>query len=238
MTVIAASSVNVKTMADDTLRLTVDIEPRHAQEAFAMFGSRGTPLALARLTQSAAGEAMAKDTESEARPGGQMMRDIIAYGVFNNPKVLAALGTDKQFQDYVRGLPSCLNGDDYGIVYAHVRRANNSGTSIKPNYSGVPLTDPQHSQFQHQSGERAALEAWKPKAEGWTVQDAKDWFDKQAAKCRIDWGKARILDWLKSRFTLNTSNYQSCAEFVDCEIASWFHENDLPNALPAKWRDA
>jgi hypothetical protein len=49
MSVIEASSVGVRTMVDGTLRLTVDIEPRHAQAAFALFGAPGVPMALAAL---------------------------------------------------------------------------------------------------------------------------------------------------------------------------------------------
>lgn len=49
MAAIEASSVGVKTMADGTLRLSVDIEPMHAQAAFALFGKPGQPLALAAL---------------------------------------------------------------------------------------------------------------------------------------------------------------------------------------------
>lgn len=44
----------VKTMADGTFRLLVDIEPRFAQEAFRLFGAPGTPVALARITGEAA----------------------------------------------------------------------------------------------------------------------------------------------------------------------------------------
>lgn len=47
--VIPASSVQMKTMADGTLRVSVDIEPRHAQAAFVLFGAPGTPMALAAL---------------------------------------------------------------------------------------------------------------------------------------------------------------------------------------------
>lgn len=53
MTVIEASSVAIKTMADGTLRVTFDVEPRHAQDAFALFGSPGTPSALAALKAGA-----------------------------------------------------------------------------------------------------------------------------------------------------------------------------------------
>ena len=49
MTVIESSSSSARTMADGTLRLTVDIEPRHSQAAFALFGAPGTPMALAAL---------------------------------------------------------------------------------------------------------------------------------------------------------------------------------------------
>ena len=36
-------------MADGSLRITVEFEPRHAKEAYALFGTRGTPLAIAAL---------------------------------------------------------------------------------------------------------------------------------------------------------------------------------------------
>ena len=49
MSAIEASSVGVKTMADGTLRITLDIEPRFAKDAFGLFGAPGTPCALAAL---------------------------------------------------------------------------------------------------------------------------------------------------------------------------------------------
>jgi len=47
--VIAASTVGVRTMADGTLRLTVDIEPAQSKSAFNLFGAPGTQLAVAAL---------------------------------------------------------------------------------------------------------------------------------------------------------------------------------------------
>lgn len=49
MSAIEAASVNVKTLADGTLRLTVDIEPRFALDACRLFMAPGTPMALAAL---------------------------------------------------------------------------------------------------------------------------------------------------------------------------------------------
>lgn len=49
MSVIEASSVRLQTMADGTLRITCDVEPRFARDAFALFGAPGVPMALAAL---------------------------------------------------------------------------------------------------------------------------------------------------------------------------------------------
>jgi len=55
----------IKTMADGTFRVVVDIEPRFAQEAFRLFGTPGTPVELARLTDAAA---VAQDRAAQAAP--------------------------------------------------------------------------------------------------------------------------------------------------------------------------
>lgn len=51
--VIEGASVSVKTMADGTLRLTIDIEPRNSQAAFILFGAPGRAVALAALKDGA-----------------------------------------------------------------------------------------------------------------------------------------------------------------------------------------
>ena len=65
MSAIEASSVRISTMADGTLRITLDVEPAHAQAAFALFGSPGTPVALAALkTAAQASQERAKGGEA------------------------------------------------------------------------------------------------------------------------------------------------------------------------------
>lgn len=49
MSAIPCASVNLRTMADGTLRICLDIEPAHAQDAFRLFASPGTPAAIAAL---------------------------------------------------------------------------------------------------------------------------------------------------------------------------------------------
>ena len=49
MSAIPCASVSLKTMADGTLRISFDIEPMHAQDAFKLFAAPGTPAAIAAL---------------------------------------------------------------------------------------------------------------------------------------------------------------------------------------------
>jgi len=47
MTAIQAASAGIRDMADGSIRLTLEFEPRYAKEAFTLFGSRGTQVAVA-----------------------------------------------------------------------------------------------------------------------------------------------------------------------------------------------
>lgn len=69
MTAIPAVSRKVATMADGTLRLTVDIEPMHANEAFALFGAGNVPMALAALNVGAQIPDEPKEAEPELKGG-------------------------------------------------------------------------------------------------------------------------------------------------------------------------
>ena len=68
MSAIEASTVRIATMADSTLRLTLDIEPRFAQAAFQLFGLAGTPVALAAL------QVAKSEPEPEYPKGGELAR--------------------------------------------------------------------------------------------------------------------------------------------------------------------
>lgn len=95
----------------------------------------------------------------------------------------AELGTDKEFQEFVRSRASCLSGVGRGkCVYAHVRRAAFSGTGMKPEFSGVAMTDDEHK-LQHQKGEATVLSARFGMVI--TPEAAKDWFDREAQYMRL-----------------------------------------------------
>jgi hypothetical protein len=86
--IIMASTVSTKTMADDTLRLTIDIDPRYANEAFALYGRRGTPVALARITQEAA-LAQTRQETIDSDGHGRHYNALHRMGWFFNPRVAA-----------------------------------------------------------------------------------------------------------------------------------------------------
>lgn len=85
-------------MADGTLRLTVDIEPRHAIEAFTLFGAPGNPCAIARLTNAAAIDQMQEPNsidDSQVSPekkGGELAR--LAGILCQSPDFIGWLGVD------------------------------------------------------------------------------------------------------------------------------------------------
>ena len=66
MSAIEGATVNLRTMADGTLRITIDVEPGSAQAAFALFGAPGTPVALAALK---VGHALKSDAPAEPKGG-------------------------------------------------------------------------------------------------------------------------------------------------------------------------
>ena len=76
MSVIPASSVNLKTMADGTLRISFDVEPMHAQDAFQLFAAPGTQAALTALRSGTYLERpTVKDSLTPEKPkGGELAR--------------------------------------------------------------------------------------------------------------------------------------------------------------------
>jgi len=78
MSIIEATSRRCTTMADGTLRLTVDIDPRKSQDAFKLFGAPDTPMALAALTQEASSESARKEMIKDAEPKGGPLAKLAA----------------------------------------------------------------------------------------------------------------------------------------------------------------
>lgn len=98
--------------------------------------------------------------------------------------------SDKKFLAYISTLPSCISGrfsqylesGEGRNIACHVRRASNSGTGYKPEFSAVPMTDEEH-QWQHRSGELSVILRFGQGRTGildCTVEGAKNWFEEKA----------------------------------------------------------
>jgi len=91
-----------------------------------------------------------------------------------------AKGTDKQFREFIQRQPSCISGrfseylenGDGRCVAAHVRRAGESGTGFKGEYSCVPMLQSEHL-LQHAKGE--------------SVFGGKEFFDQQRLHYLMLW---------------------------------------------------
>lgn len=92
MSAIPCASVSLKTMADGTLRISFDIEPCNAQDAFRLFAAPGTPAAIAALQ---VGYASVGDKPSpvEEKPKGGALAKLAGMWC-NDPEFWAWLETD------------------------------------------------------------------------------------------------------------------------------------------------
>ena len=172
--------------------------------------------------------------------GGYVASELHKSGFFINPRVVSALGTDDDYQDWVRQRP-CVVCGDYDWVdgvgrceYAHVRRADNAGTGIKPAYSGVPLCHKDHA-LQHQHGESAAHNRYKetmgkvPGDSSAGSDDGKLWFSRMANKCLSEWAHRKFVAAL---------GHTSLTECDPQEIVVWAEARNLLHMVPRKVRNA
>lgn len=106
-----------------------------------------------------------------------------------------AKGSDAKFREWVRTQKSCLSGHfsewmsnlgEWRNPACHVRRANNSGTSYKPEYACIPMTNGEHA-VQSTEGEVACLNQLHRGRRDWSLDDAKYFFDQQRIHYLVMW---------------------------------------------------
>lgn len=234
------TTAGCKTMADDTLRLQIDVDPRFADKAFELFGKRGIHGATVRLNVDPT-TGRAREPKPEKPQHGQFWHDLIAGGFFRAPPVLRAIGPESEFEDWIRRQRSVLDGNadwdeeagEHRNECCHVRRvAEGSGTAEKPPYFAVPMTHEQH-QYQHQHGEAAVVGRFLPGAfrdcEEKAAKISAVWFEKQADKNRTDWASQTLARKL-------VVNCQSRSEVPSGYVREWASDNDLYQYLPRKCR--
>lgn len=232
--VIPATYRRLKTLADGTVQLVVEVEPKDAATAFSLFQEPHIPIAIARLAfgESAGAAIMpeggspcpprpekAAESTSEPRvgPHGDWWRRLFEAGVFQAPPVLRALGSDDAYLDWIRDqrCQHCGNEPRWEMSRwvrneaAHVRRvANGSGTAEKPPHSAITLCTRCHG-LQHQQGESAL--------------GGKDWVARKLVQQRNAWAKER----LHSAFDVG-----SLTHIEPQQAVAWFESRELLRYLP------
>lgn len=88
----------MKEMADGTVRVQIDIDPRFRAQFFEMFGQIDMPVALAPL----AADFEKRKPEKTEDDYGQHYAVLYRSGWFHNPKVVAAFGLDRTLEPEAR----------------------------------------------------------------------------------------------------------------------------------------
>ncbi|MGB2815280.1 MAG: hypothetical protein WBC75_09380 [Dehalococcoidales bacterium] len=218
------SSSGCRTMADGTLRITVDLAPLDAIGAFTAFGAPGSPVALARISNSAALEEGRPKTGKPVKgPYGEYAKKLVQSGFFRSPAVWAGIGTDEEYLEWVKHQKCAKSGDfseyhDDGEAYnipAHVRRVEHgSGTAIKPEYSAIPLTNIWH-QKAHQMGD--------------SVVGDELWWDKM----RIHYVSQWAYETMKAKM-----GYDSYTDMAPHRLVDWAKQHELTQYLPMSYINA
>ncbi len=171
---------------------------------------------------------------AEEPPGkkyGQFWRSLIRSGFFRAPPVLAAIGTEDEFEEWIREQPSVIGGGGDWVEElgerrcqpAHVRRVSEgSGTATKPPYFAVPMTSHEHNQVQHQHG--------YSRVTGLEAGEAIEWLAKKADQYRTEWASLT----LASKLVPDTPSRGHVHPEL---VLLWVEENSLERFLPKAARD-
>ena len=206
-------------------------------------GMSGKPETKKSTKQAPNGSQMVAK-QSEKTPYGALIAKLHTGGLFMCPAVWMVLGGSKSYEKWSQLQPCIVCGDmDYvevtpgeGLVgrceFSHIKTAANSGTGIKPEFSGNPMCNKHHS-LQHNSGEIAVYQEYVMRTVG-AIDDGEDikiaamsWLEKQNAENIVKWAHAKLGVVLK---------VEKLSECHPKYIYAWAAKNKLLKYLPAAFR--
>lgn len=208
---IAGQVMKYSTLADGTLRITVDLphtETRHFHE---LFPAVHCEVAIAPLRPVQLAAAHPEDY-------GEHAKTLRRSKFFSHPEVWQAAGTDTQFLEFVR-TQKCIarsgKNCDGPIQAAHVWRLKDGfGKGIKGDYAAVPLCA-FHHRLHHQESEDAIG--------GREFMESKRW------DTVTDWVWAVIKDDL---------HVASMADADPKKVLAWCQRRGIDQFLPTEYREA
>lgn len=148
--------------------VAIAVPLEHASLVAGLMSKVGHQVGVAFADVDSYGEPMLPEKPLEvpnsAKNFGAEAKALRLSSFFRTPAVWKAIGSDSNFLEWLR-LQKCAKcghqdytGTDTGLMRceaAHVRRVKDgSGTSIKPEYSAIPLCH-RHHKLQHDKGESA-----------------------------------------------------------------------------------
>ena len=166
---IAGTRRTVRELSDGTIRLQIDIEPRHRRDFFDLLGEIDMPVAIAPLDPSKMRPRVSQQDNPLERGFRSLAQRMHINGYFNNPKFWRAmhvsgiytLATHKAWVEsqpcVMQGVGAC-SGD---IVLHHCTSAAipAAGAELQPDHPnkvphwyGVPVCHEHHRNWIHQGG--------------------------------------------------------------------------------------
>lgn len=197
-----------KTKDGPVYRVSFEV-PRDVWDCFMDAKTAGMLLAAKACVVDEGGEAEALERPQKG-PYSAQAALLWRSPFFRTPEVWQAIGSDAEYQAWLRTRPCCASGPHQGdVVVAHVRRVENgAGTGLKPEYSAIPLCAHHHAE-QHQHGE--------------SFIGGKEWADHQRIRHVQRWGWDRLVE-LKGA--------TSMTDVLPATIRSWAERNRVERFLP------
>jgi hypothetical protein len=209
---IAGQLMSYKTLADGTLRITIDLPEPETDHFHGLFPRVHCEVAIARLARD-----LPQDQPAAQQDYGQYAKALRLSVFFGIPEVWKATGTDDEFLAFVRtqkciaraGVP--CNGP---IQAAHVwRQRDGFGKGVKGPYAAVPLCA-YHHQLQHNNGEGGI--------------GGRAYMEQMAQECRVRWIWSEIKDDI---------GVASMRDAEPAKVYAWCQKKGIEQHLPAAFKD-
>lgn len=215
MTDVAAIAGNLngyKTLADGTLRITVDLPETETRHFHELFPAVHCEVGIAPMRQ---GRSAASQTSGQF---GELAKTLRLSAFFTYIDVWKATGSDAAFLAYVRTRKCCARNGlpcQGPIQAAHVwRQKDGFGKGIKGDYAAVALCDGHH-RAQHNSGEDAI--------------GGRAYMEQQRHETVVDW------IWATIKADIGV---ESMADAEPAKVLAWAQKRGVDRYLPAEYRDA
>jgi hypothetical protein len=214
---IAGNLNGYKTLADGTLRITVDLSETETRHFHSLFPEVHCRVALAPLLPTELAALQANEPPVTGQYG-QLAKVLKLSGFFSYLDVWRATGSDDEFLAFVRTQKCCARSGlpcDGPVQAAHVWRiADGFGKGIKGDYAAVPLCAGHHRE-QHNGGEDAI--GGRPYMEQKRYDIATDW----------------IWETIKAEIGV-----ESMRDAEPVKVLAWAQKRGVAHRLPAEYREA